>query len=551
MPHSLLYARLLRLLNDARREAQGDRNYPVRSESRRRGWSRRRVLGGSSAVLGAGLLGTPGLLAGTVSAAPSSGPAPRIAIVGAGLAGLTAAYHLRQAGFEATVFEGRQRIGGRILSIRDGIGDDLVSDLGGSFINTDHRDILDLSRTFGLKLFNRRQDTAGQPFPATAYAFGGRLVGEAELADLLRPLALRIGEDADRLDQDFDRFAPRFDRFSVADYLDRHQDKIGAPFVRVLIENSIRSEYGVEPDQSSLLQLLFNLPTVDGDRVEVLGNSDEVFVFRGGTSRLVEALGAALGGQIRLQRKLKTIEQRGSGFRLTFRVRPTSGGNDTETVDADHVILAIPFTTLRRVEVLVDLPRRLRRFIDEARLGTNEKVIAGFTNRAWRQAGGFNQEIWTDEGFTQAWDDTQRQSAKAEGGLIFYLGGDQTATLEGSTATAVGQSFVDRLDQVLPGVATAANGRFIRTRWSNDRFLLGAYSSYAPGQLTTFADLFWIDDADPALRQEVAVGNLVFAGEHLSDAFFGFMNGAAETGRLAADRVVRTIAGATALARAE
>lgn len=65
--------------------------------------------------------------------------------------------------------------------------------------------------------------------------------------------------------------------------------------------------------------------------------------------------------------------------------------------------------------------------------------------------------------------------------------------------------------------------------------------SFKPGQLTRFAEFFWIESDDPKERQAVSFGNLIFAGEHLSDAFYGFMNGGAETGRLAAEHVVRLI----------
>ena len=75
-----------------------------------------------------------------------------------------------------------------------------------------------------------------------------------------------------------------------------------------------------------------------------------------------------------------------------------------------------------------------------------------------------------------------------------------------------------------------------------DPFANGAYSSYQPGQLTEFADFFYIESDDLQECQDVAVGNLIFAGEHLSDEFYGYMNGAAQTGRLAAEVVALRLA---------
>jgi monoamine oxidase len=65
------------------------------------------------------------------------------------------------------------------------------------------------------------------------------------------------------------------------------------------------------------------------------------------------------------------------------------------------------------------------------------------------------------------------------------------------------------------------------------------FAGFQTNQLTAFGGFLYIDSADAGERQDVHVGNLVFAGEHLSDAFSGFMNGAAETGRLAANVVLR------------
>jgi hypothetical protein len=94
---------------------------------------------------------------------------------------------------------------------------------------------------------------------------------------------------------------------SVADYLDEHADLITTAFIRELIEHSIRSEYGVEPEESSALQLIFNLPTVDGERVEVLGGSDEAFEVEGGSGRIIDGLVDALFGRIRTDMRLRRI----------------------------------------------------------------------------------------------------------------------------------------------------------------------------------------------------------------------------------------------------
>jgi monoamine oxidase len=83
----------------------------------------------------------------------------------------------------------------------------------------------------------------------------------------------------------------------------------------------------------------------------------------------------------------------------------------------------------------------------------------------------------------------------------------------------------------------------LRTEWAKDPLTRGGYTIFKPGQLTEFGEFLYIESDVPEERQDVNVGNLVFAGEHLSDTFYGFMNGAAETGRLAAEVVIRRIRG--------
>lgn len=78
------------------------------------------------------------------------------------------------------------------------------------------------------------------------------------------------------------------------------------------------------------------------------------------------------------------------------------------------------------------------------------------------------------------------------------------------------------------------------SRWIQ-AYSQGAYVSFAPGQLTRWADFFWIEANNPKFRQDVAFGNLLFAGEHTSDEWYGFMNGGAQSGRLAATTVLEQL----------
>jgi monoamine oxidase len=526
MTHSLVFRKLIYALQEARRLNLQSNDQPLPMAKSSRHWTRRRF------VRNLTLAGGAALASGSLTFAHralSQGKMPAIAIVGGGIAGLNAAYQLKKAGLKSTVYEASNRLGGRIQSATGAIGPGLVTDLGGSLINTDHADMLELAKEFNLQLFNRAEDIKQLQFPGTAYFFENRMRSEAEVAENLRPLALQIAKDAALLDQDYEKFAPQFDQLSVKQYLDRHADKIPAPFIRILLENTIRTEYGVEIGSASALLMISILPVVEGQTVDLLSYSDEVFSVQGGSGQIIERLAAALKGQIRTRMRLAKLQNKGRGYRLTF-----ANGS---MVDADYAIISIPFPLLRMVDLQVNLPPMLRQFIKEGDLGANDKLFAGFSQKVWRKPDGFAGELWTDLGFAEVWDETQRQTNRKDGALNFFLGGNQVKILESGNVQTVGKELIKRLETVIPGSQKASAGRFLRTQWTRNPFSKGAYSTFKPGQLTDFGEFFYIESEDPSERQTVHIDNLVFAGEHVSDEFYGFMNGGAQTGRLAAQVV--------------
>lgn len=476
-------------------------------------------------------------MASTVSpstvAAWSGARAPRITVVGAGMAGLNAAYQLRKHGLVATVREARARTGGRMHTIRRA-GLDL--DLGGQWVNRDHRDMIDLADELGVGLFNEAATTRQTGLPPTAYYYDGRRIDEGELIEWLRPIARQIAWDNRRLDNDYDTAAPQLDALSAADYLDLHADRIGHPIARELLEASVRTEYGVEPAGSSALQLIWNLVAVQGDRIDALGGVDETFSIEGGSEHLTDAIAAQLPGQIESGQRLASIEGAADGpYRLTF-----VGSDGRAIVDqADFVIVAIPMRPLRRVALEVELPAEFRSFIAEVDLGRDEKVVSLTNSRVWRQNAGFATGLWTDLGFAGAWEATVRQPNRENASFVYFVGGDEVDGAAMGTAREAGERFVAATGAAIPGIEAATRQRFVRTNWHRQALTGGAYTSFRPGQLTRFAPYFWVEANRPAARQETVFGRLLFIGEHLSDEYYGYMNGAAQTGRLAAEALLR------------
>jgi len=446
--------------------------------------------------------------------------AGRVAIIGGGIAGLTALHHLREAGVDAFLYEGRGRTGGRMYTHKSG---NWTFEVGGQLVNTDHYDMQGLLKRFGIPLIDRK----AEPHDTLILA-GGRLISDSELAEALRPIAAQIGKDADRLDKDHARVAPDLDRMSIHDYLDRHAALIRQPWLRQLLEATSRTEYGVEPKRASAIELIFNLPTVDGARAEVLGGADERYVIEGGSSALVEAMSAHYADRIATGKRLLRVE---SGLKLHF----LDGSAET----ADTLIVAVPGPLTRQIDFRAPLPAQWRAFIGEMELGYNEKVQSGTNATPWRGPMGVGGELWqtdADAGWALGWDGSVHRKDGVSPVWTWFLGGDEVLRAESEAPSELAKRFAASAAPAIPGLIEAATGPFTRTNWHAQALTLGAYCNYAPGQLTRFSRLLCVEDQDG--NQVPQAGRIWFAGEHLSDAFPGYMNGAAQTGRMAAGAIL-------------
>lgn len=481
------------------------------------GLSRRQLIAAIAATAAVGALPRP---------ARAAAPAGPVAIIGGGIAGLTALYHLTQAGIDARLFEARTRLGGRMLTVRAGGAP--AMEMGGQLVNSDHRDITDLCRQFGVTLTDRK----GAPH-RTLVLDGGREIPRERLIAGLRGIAGQIDADAARLDKDYATVAAELDRTSFTGYLDAHAKLMPDGFARALMEVTARTEYGVEPDQASALELVFNLPYVDGKRIDVLSRSDERYVMAGGSSRLVEAMGQRLARRITLYRRATRIAPRsGGGVRLTF-------SND-ETFDAGAVIVTTPASIMSRIDYAVPLPPKWRQFIGEVGLGLNGKVQAVASARPWDKPMGRGGEIWQvdhDAGASLGWDGGVRPTTGPGSVWTWFTGGEEVRAADLPDARALSQRWARLADGAVPGMSAALNGVVRRSNWHDEPFTRGAYVNFRPGQLTKFADLIWTE-ANGIASVPLSAGPVYFAGEHLSDAYPGYMNGGAQTGRLAAQAII-------------
>lgn len=483
------------------------------------GVSRRRVLAGMTA-------GTAAL---SLPACFRESSASRVAVIGGGLAGLTALDRLRDNGVDALLYEARAAVGGRTRSVRGVFASDYAFDEGGQLVNSDQADMIALTRRLGLRLIDRK--TLGAEHEIQVGPSG--IADERGLAETLRPIAARITADSDRLDADWDAVAKEIDALSVAQYLDRHQLRAGP--ARDAIEAGIRTEYGAEPQDASALELLFNLPTVDGSRLTRLSLSDERYLIEGGAGQVAQRLGEKNADAIRLNKRLRQAALAADGVTLGFA--------DGEEAHFDRVILALPASLLKEVTIEGPLPQAWRELIAEVQLGRNEKLIAGYDRASWRKAIGASGAFWSASGFSEAWDAaSQAPVGEGPGALTYFLGGSQVAEA-GADGRALAAQFSALVRHGDPALAEP-NGKLRRTRWCDDPLTKGSYANFRPGQLTRFGGLLTLEEDGKA--RPSAAGPIAFAGEWLSDAWPGYMNGAVQTGRIAADAVLASVRAAAA-----
>ncbi|CCH55015.1 hypothetical protein BN8_04244 [Fibrisoma limi BUZ 3] len=448
---------------------------------------------------------------------------PRLAIIGAGIAGLNAAHTLSKSGFDNfTIYEGATRTGGRMFSVNGLMGPGLTTELGGEFIDSTHEDMLNLVTEFGLTLLDT-QAPSELALIKDAYFFNGRHYTLAEVVAAFQAIAPQIQQDIDSLPDDIsygstDPTAVRLDRTSISAYL----SSIGATgWLKELLEVAYETEFGRScNDQSSLNFLTLISTDTSGGKFDIFGESDERYKIAGGNQQVTNRLTELYQSHIQTGRVLRAINQRGSQIELVF-----DGGSP---VRADLVLITVPFSVLRQMDINVKMPAVKRQAIQQLGYGTNAKLLLGFQSRPWRTLG-YTGYVFSDNGLQSGWDNTQLQSG-TRGGFTVYTGGLTGVNLGNGSLDYQASRYLPKLNQIFPGSAAQYNGIVQRMHWPTYPFVKASYACYRVGQWTSIGGA----EGEP-LEQ------LFFAGEHCSGDYQGYMNGGAETGRVAAEQILERV----------
>ena len=458
--------------------------------------------------------------------APAGGAsAPRVAVVGAGLAGLTAAYRLRQAGVAATVYEASTRLGGRCWTRRGDFAEGQIAEHGGELIDQSHKQVRQLAQELRLDLDNLL--AAEQNGTEATFWFDGRRYAYEEATRDLKAIWQKIHADvsAAGYPTTYDGYTPRgweLDHMSILDWIEESVPGGIASPLGQLLDAAYDIEYGAPIHDQSSLNLLYLLGYSGQGQLRIFGPSNEKYRVRGGNDQIAHRMADRIAGQFETGARLVAIVREPDGrYTLTF-----ARGAGTFARTCEKVILALPFSILRES---VDFSRAgfsalKETAIREQGMGASTKLHLQFDERVWRGQG-FNGETYSDRGYQCSWEVTRGQAGTA-GILVNYTGGDVARGFERGRVDRQASTFLGQIEPVLPGVGAAWNGRATVDVWSLAPFVKGGYSFWRVGQYTRFAGAEGERSFD-----------CHFCGEHTSIDSQGYLNGAVETGERAAAEV--------------
>ena len=440
-----------------------------------------------------------------------------VIVIGAGMAGLAAAYDLHRAGLQVTVLEARERVGGRVFTVRD-FSNGLVAEGGAEFIDKDHTRMLGFAKEFNLPLgevgswqgqagdWGAYEGKAGNAKDAAVWGFD--LNQEVDL--MWAALATLAKQVPDPSRPDSAPNAKALDQQSAADWI---AAQTAHPLARMAFADHVRSEYTCEPEKFSLLDLARNAAMY----YSTPDFSEPAFRVIGGNDLIPQSIASVLP-DVRLGAEVLSVSNQPDGVSVTYKQ-----GDSFHTLSSAFAVLAIPLTVARLIEFNPPLPVAHQRMVNEISYGAVTKVLIEYRKRFWKDKG-WNGRLSTDEHIVLTWEATSHIESE-HGILTAYTGGGPGAKLSALSDEARTKLAVSVIEKVFPGSSDLIE-KTATIAWINEPFTRCSYMALAPGEVTSH----WQTLFAPA-------GRLFFAGEHAT-IYQGFMEGAAESGQRAAGNII-------------
>jgi len=448
-------------------------------------------------------------------ATASSGSSRQVLVLGAGLAGLAAAYELKKGGYAVTVLEARTRPGGRVLTYRDPFADGLYAEMGAEYVDAtdeyDHR----FCKELGLKVMTAKLYDAifvrGQRFKMASFkqnkeklpyagTEGGRLFGQ-EAPYLKRLLALIT--DPEKLPPEI----LKLDNMSVVELLLQE----GAPEdIAALFTYTQATESTARPHEMSALHL------VRSHRRSFSEDTDEGRIL-GGNDQLPKGLARGLSGQILYDRPVRKIAHDRDGAEVYF-----EEGGALRSLRTPRLVVAIPFKVLRDIAVTPLFSPAKTKCIATLAYGHVMKLAMQYERRFWDEPASLGQRVFTDTMLRRVYHFSIDQPGPRGILMSFTSGADAEALGRMSEADRL-RTALQEATRIWPEAPRHFEGGAVKY-WNEDPWIRGSYSFEGVGQARDYLQI--------AATPE---GRVHFAGEHTS-VHRASMNGALESGvRVAAE----------------
>ncbi|HVY71687.1 MAG TPA: FAD-dependent oxidoreductase [Verrucomicrobiae bacterium] len=458
------------------------------------------------------LLASAGVMAGCCAPA---GPlraragARRVAIIGAGFGGLACAHELASLGYDVTLLEARNRLGGRVLTFTDFVPGRIVEG-GAELIGSNHPTWMHYAKKFCLKM----RDVTEDKNLAEPVLLGGKVLSDQEARKLLDEMDgafPKMDKMAEPIDEDEPWKSPGaegLDKQSVGEWIDRLD-------VTNLCKLAMRTDLAANNALDVGMQsLLGNLVVVKGGGLAKYWTDTEVYRCAAGNQELARQLAAVLP-QDRLRLGVAVAEVK------TRNERPEVHCADGTVVEADDVVLAVPPSVWSKIQFDPPLPAALH-----PQMGVNVKYLSAVKSRFWL-ADKLSPNSLTDEMISMTWEGTDNQPGGGGVDLTGFSGGPAADLCRKQWKKGRDEAFIDELTKLYPKFRENFLGsRFMD--WPGDPWTLAGYSFPAPGEIMAMG---------PTLRD--GIGHLHFAGEHACYKFVGYMEGGLNSGFSLAHRIAK------------
>ncbi|MDX6643707.1 MAG: monoamine oxidase [Solirubrobacteraceae bacterium] len=452
-----------------------------------------------------------------------------VAIVGAGLAGLTAAREIVKAGRSVIVLEARNRVGGRLLNQPIGGGE--ISERGATFVGPTQDHILALGSAMGVSTFPT-YDTGNNLYISAperlTYSDTGP-TGSAPPDPLILGELAAVVAELDQMSTEVPVDAPwdapkagQYDSQTLKQWIDANT---ATDRFHRLVPLATRPIFGAEPRELSLLFVLFYIAS-SGNETNVgtfernfnTLNGAQMFRFLGGSQLVALRMAHQLGSRIVLSSPVRRISQSSSGAQVV---------SDRLAVNAKRVIIAMPPTVTERIAYSPAMPTVRQQLTKRMPQGTLIKAAAVYPRAFWRDQGLTGQAFVPDGyGPVQATFDDSPESGTP--GVIFgFIGGDEARKhvqrSDSARRAAVLAQYADFF-----GPQGGQPTQYFETDWSTEEWSRGCPVAIpGPNVLTTYGR---------ALR--APVGHIHWAGTETSNYWNGYMDGAVRSGERAAREVL-------------